>query len=380
MDTTGAGASAGRRGWLAASTLLAAPPAAAQLRGPPRDLALAEPAFPIPPGFPQPITARGNALHGADGARAVRHGACIADVAWIAGRNDRQLGFFDHRLFSMASAWGCDMLRLSVMPAIWRRLGEAHALSAIDASIAYARRCGMYVSICWHGIGFPPEDRYMPLRDMSHGLLFDTTTPEMRRFWTRIAQRYGQNPVVCWFELFNEPQAFQPDGRPVLQHTDAHWLAWRDWAEAMVDTIRQHAPAKTVVVGGLQFSYDLSFARRMPVRRDNIAYATHPYPNSNWRVPWQRAFLEPAAALPVIVSEFGWDHRDHPERAMRGGSRPYRQEIMEAMDRAGLGWTAWCFSHAFTPALLANADFQPSPDFGDAIRAELLRRRQPPRV
>ena len=365
----------GRRLLLAGSGMLAATTALAQGTLP-RDITAARPAFALMPGFPQRLVARGNGIYAADGRRMTLRGLCIPDVAWIARRNDRQMGYFDARLFTTAAAWGSDILRLSIMPAVWRRLGEAAVMATLNAAVAYARRVGMYVSICWHGIGFPPTDRYMTLRDPAFGPLYDTTTPEMRRFWQRVAGQFANEDVVAWFELFNEPQFINEDGRPALRHTDAMWLAFRDWAEAMVEGIRAAAPHKPVVVGGLQFAYDLSFASRNPLRQPNIAYATHPYPTANWSVPWAKAFLEPSQHLPVVASEFGWDERDHPERALRGGRGPYRQEVIAAFERAQLGWQAWCFSHIFTPSLLTSAEFTTSDDFGRFVQEELQRRKR----
>ncbi len=341
----------------------------------PRDVLEVAPAFPIPRDYPSAMHVAGNRLLRASGQPAVLRGACVPAVAWIAQRNDSQMGFFDNRMFNAASAWGCDILRLSVMPAVWRRAGRVTVLGILDAAVAYARHCGLYLSICWHGIGFPPEARSMTLNDRALGPLYAASEPEMRAFWRAIAQRYGDNPVVSHFELYNEPQFIQRDGRPALQHDRAMWLALRDWAEAMTDLIREDAPRKPICMGGLQFAYDLSFALRDPLRRTNILYATHPYPDANWRLSWQDAFLEPSRHFPVMITEFGWDHRDHPEARMRGGGAPYRQALMRAADAHGLGWQAWAFSHSFTPALLLNPRFAPAPDFGDFVRGQLLRHR-----
>ncbi len=350
--------------------------AATAPRDNPTDISRARPSFPIPRNFPQPMATRGNGIFGADGRQQLLRGVCIPDIAWIAERNDAQLGFFDHRLFNAAASWGSDIIRLSIMPAIWRALGEAHVLRVLDACVGYARRCGLYLSICWHGIGFPTTGRYKRLVDITHGPLFDTTEAEMRRFWQVIAERYGRQHVIAWFELFNEPQFINADGSLATQHTPEMWEDFRGWAEAMIDAIRVIAPAKPICVGGLQFAYDLSFAGQSPVQRPNILYATHPYPDSNWRVPWSTAFLEPGERLPVVASEWGWDSELHPEASMRGGSDLYRMEIMQALDRAAMGWQAWSFSHAFPPRLLADAEYAPSAEYGAFVRVMLTLRKR----
>lgn len=83
--------------------------------------------------------------------------------------------------------------------------------------------------------------------------------------------------------------------------------------------------------------------------------------------------------MPVIASEFGWDERNHPPGALRadgstGGGR-YQEAILNAFDQPAMGWQAWCFSHLFTPALLANPQFEPSGDFGAHVRQALQLRK-----
>ncbi len=342
----------------------------------PADLELARPGFPLAADFPSGIVTRNNGIFTKAGRQLFLRGVAVPEVAWIAQRNDEQMGFFDHRLFNAAADWGCDILRLSVMPAVWRRAGEAHVMRALDMSVAYARRCGLYLSICWHSIGFPPTERYKDLTDVHYGPLFETTTAETRDFWTRIAARYAKEDVVAYFDLFNEPQYILPDGNLATEHTEPMWVAYREWVEGLVDAIRVHAPEKPVCVGGLQFAYDLSMAPDLPIRRPNVIYATHPYPDSNWRLPWSRAFLEPGEKLPVIATEFGWDRQHHPESSLRSSNGLYRDLLLNALDQAAMGWQAWCFSHIFTPALLANNGFEPSAEYGTYVRHALLERKR----
>jgi len=343
---------------------------------PPGDIALARPAFPLPRDFPTAMVTRNNGLFTIGGRQQFLRGVAVPEVAWIANRHDEQMGFFDHRMFNAAADWGCDLLRLSIMPALWTQLGEAEVLRTLDASVAYAKRCGMYLSICWHGIGFPPTERYKSLIDVRYGELLQTSTAQTHAFWRSMARRYWNEPVVAFFELFNEPQYINADGSLATEHTEPMWVAWRDWCETCIDDLRRIAPLKPVAVGGLQFGYDLSFAPDLPVRRPNVIYATHPYPDSNWRVPWSRAFLEPGQRLPVMATEFGWDDANHPQAAMRGETGRYQEAILAAFDQAAMGWQAWCFNHTFTPSLLADTQFAPSPGFGDFVMQALQLRKR----
>ncbi|MBL6454431.1 cellulase family glycosylhydrolase [Belnapia sp. T6] len=343
---------------------------------PPEDLDAPETPWPVPAHYPQHFRTYGNTIIDGAGLPRIFRGVAAPDVLWLSQRQDEKLGRFNRDLFRAAAEWRADLVRISIMPAVLRFQGEAVMFRVLDAAVAYARRYGLYLVLCFHSIGFPPDGRYTDLRDPFYGDLYATSGAEMYRFWQAVARRYAGNPVVAFYELFNEPTTVNLDRTPSNEPGIAPWLRWRDFTESLVDAIRLVDFRKPIIVGGLQYGYDLSFAPQAPVRRDNIVYATHPYANSDWRIGWEEAFLAPARQLPVIATEFGWHETDHPESAYRGAGR-YREAIFQAFDRARIGWLAWCFSHSFTPALLQDARSYRPTEYGLVV-LNALRERAPP--
>jgi len=65
---------------------------------------------------------------------------------------------------------------------------------------------------------------------------------------------------------------------------------WRDKAEEIIDLIRTNEPKRTVLVGGVNWGYDLSGALTQPVRRQNVVYVTHPYPGKKREKSFRAAF------------------------------------------------------------------------------------------
>ena len=240
--------------------------------------------------------------------------------------------------------------------------------------MAYAKHYGLYLIINFHSIGYPPDERYLKLTDWFYGDLYQTDPAEFRAFWQAVARRYAGNPTVAFYELFNEVAPLNPDRTPApLAEAPDTWTRWRDRAETEIDRIRSIDPAKPIIVGGLQYGYDLSQAAAAPVRRPNLIYATHPYAGSDWRLDWETAFLAPARALPVLATEFGWDETLHPEASNKAPGR-YRDAILQAFDSAGIGWIAWSFSHEFRPSLLKDAtSFTPS-EFGQVVKDAMTAR------
>ena len=341
--------------------------------GPP-DLNAPETPLPVPADYPQRFRTDGNRIVDQAGRTRVLRGVAVPEVVWIAQRQDRQIGFFDRRLFRAAAEWRAETMRISVLPALWRRHGAAEVFRVIDWSVAYARRYGIYLVICFHSIGYPPDETYKSLEDWRYGELYQTSQAEIRSFWEQVARRYRDEPAIAFYELFNEPVRQDTPGRFDYDTSEEDWTRLRDWSEGLIDAIRVHDPVRPVILGGLEFGYNLRHAVAHPVRRPNVAYASHPYAGSDWNVSWEDAFLAPARRLPVIATEFGFANDGHPETAHRGPGR-YRDAIMAAFDQAGIGWTAWSFSHSFPPSLLADPErFTPSPEWGAFIQQALAAR------
>jgi len=308
-----------------------------------------------------------------DGHEVVLRGLALGDPLWLAMGEDPDIGRWDETLFHAARSWGARVVRLSIHPAVWRRYGATRALAPLDQAIAWARRHRLYLIIDFHSVGYPPDEDYMRMRDIVFGDLYKTSRREIRAFWRTMAWHYGKEPVIAFFELFNEP-ARDAEGNFPAENTAEDWKDWREFNEGLIDEIRPFAPDKPVLVGGFQFAYDLSYVRRWPVRRDNVIYATHVYPESAWKITWDEAFGDLKKTHPVFLSEFGFGD-EKPESLYKGDTR-FRDAIITYVEERKIGWTALAFSAAFTPRLLADEYFTPSEQ--GAFIKDVLRRSERP--
>ena len=342
--------------------------------GGPPDLNAPEDRLPVPADYPQAFRTQGRQIIDQAGRPRILRGVAVPEALWLAQRQDDQIGYFDRRLFRAAAEWRADIMRISILPALYRTHGPAETMRVLEWSVAYARRYGIYLIICFHSIGSPPDETYKSLRDWRYGELYETSQAEILDFWQRVARRFRDERAVAFYELINEPVRQNGPQQWDYQTTVEDWTGLRDWAERLADQIRAIDPNKPLILGGLEFGYNLRHAVAHPVRRPNIVYASHPYAGSDWNLSWEEAFLAPARSIPVLATEFGWGAGGHAEASHRGPGR-YRDDIFRAFDQAGIGWTAWSFSHSFPPSLLAGPrGFQPSDDYGAVVRAALLAR------
>ncbi len=323
--------------------------------------------------FPQQYIVKGNKIVDESGDEMIFRGVNAEDPVWQGSELDPDIGIWKEENFKVMREWGATLVRLPIHPATWRKLGVDKSFGFIDQAIAWAEKFNMYVIIDFHSIGFMPENDFMDLRDFEFGQLYETTREEMFEFWDLVSKRYFNNDVVVFYELFNEPALDSVLDFPA-EFTIDDWLVWKKFNEDVIDAIRINDPDKAVIVSGFQFAYDLSFVPDAPIERPNVVYATHPYPDANWKTDWDKAFGNVKADFPVIATELGFDSDEKPEEIFNdnGGKGLYRDEIMSFLEDKKISWTAWAFSHAFTPALLLDLDFTPS-ESGEFFRKIMLK-------
>ena len=191
-------------------------------------------------------------------------------------------------------------------------------------------------------------------------------------FWKEVAAIYKDHPAVI-FDLYNEPY-------------HVSWDVWRDGGrvsekdkdgtkhefeaagmQAMLDTVRSTGAKNVVIVGGLDWSYDLSgFLKgyRLDDRRGNgIIYANHSYPFKGDTVEQWLAKMEAATkTLPVIVSEFG------PPGTKE---EPWLRRVLQALEDHQWDWTAWDMHPAASPCLIQDWKYTPTSFFGQWVKLAL---------
>ena len=170
------------------------------------------------------------------------------------------------------------------------------------------------------------------------------------------------------FELYNEPH-------------DVSWSVWRSGGTAssgfqavgmqqLYDAVRATGAQNLVIIGGLDWAYDLSGVPANRIDGYNIAYATHPY-NAPGKQPvlWDSAWGFLTETDPIIVTEFG-----DTETAC---ATDYSAALIQYADAHVTSWTAWAWypGGCSFPALIDDWSATPSAfGHGRQGRAAQLRR------
>lgn len=276
---------------------------------------------------------------------------------------------WDESYYRHLAEWGATLVRIPIHPQLWRTNTIEENFRILDQTLAWVSENRMYAILDFHSIGYPPAEDF----ETSYGGIYLTSTDEWKQFWRDISRHYRDDKTVAFYELFNEPvfPGYAFDVQSVYS-TQSDWMGWRDSVEEMVGIIRQTDRQKIILVGGLTWAYDLSYALTAPVRAENIVYSTHPYPNSNWHTSWQNSFGKLKEKYPVMVTEFGFEISGDKAESKYKGDHRYRDDIMRFLDEKKISWVAWSFSNKWIPALLADKDGNPN-EAGHFFRDRLRR-------
>jgi endoglucanase len=305
----------------------------------------------------------GNTVCTTAGTAHLFHGVDRPSLEWAS--TGERLSAADFRLMG---TWKANVVRIALNQDFWLA-GSKYADPAyparVDSAVNWAESAGLDVILDLHwsdaGVlgGCDPSGNCQQVMADANSITF----------WTEVAGRYKNDGRVL-FELYNEPH-------------DVTWGVWKSggssgegWTAAgmqqLYKAVRDTGANNLVVIGGLNYAFDLSGVAANRIDGYNIVYATHPY-NTSGRAPstWDHAWGYLTATDPVIVTEFG----DSGSAAGDGGTvcaSAYSQELITYADAHNAGWTAWAWfpGGCGFPSILADWSGTPNAP-GVVVKAAL---------
>ncbi len=292
------------------------------------------------------LTVEGNKFVDEDGNQVMLRGVSFSDPDRL-----ENLGQWNKAYFAKAKEWGANVVRFPVHPSAWRDRGVFQYLQLIDQGISWANELEMYVIIDWHSIGNLKTELFQ-------NPMYNTSLTETLRFWQTISNRYKNNPVVAFYEVFNEPTRYNGTlGR-------MSWEEYKTMIEEIIYVIYAHDDTVIPLVGGFNWAYDLTYVRENPIDAEGIAYVAHPYPQKReqpWEEKWEEDFGFVADTYPMIATEFGFMDADGPGAHIPViGDEVYGEAIISYFEKKGISWTAWVFDPQWSPQLFRTWDFIPT--------------------
>jgi aryl-phospho-beta-D-glucosidase BglC (GH1 family) len=258
------------------------------------------------------------------------------------------------------ASWNANVVRVALNQDFWIAASpqfDPNYVTLIDSVVRWAESAGLDVilDLHWSDAGV--------LGSCTSGCQQMMPDVNSITFWSEVATRYGGDARVL-FELYNEPH-------------DVSWAIWKSGGatntgyqavgmQQLYDTVRATGAQNLVLIGGLDWGYDLSGVPANRIDGYNIAYVTHPY-NSPGRRPrnWDSSWGFLTQTDPVIVTEFG--------TATSDCITDYTAQLIAYADAHAASWTAWAWypGGCEFPALIDDWSATPSAS-GAIVKSALL--------
>lgn len=306
--------------------------------------------------------------------------------------------------YSVMNSWGANVVRLPVAQDCWLNdpsnpSYDSSYETTVDDQVQAAMQNNMDIIIDLHGSdqgSYSVGQACLTANRNCEQILPDQHSVT---FWQQVAAKYANSPNVI-FELYNEPHPGQNPASP----TSTDWASWLNGntcstsatnsqcggavspsypavgMQALYNAVRASA-ANIVIIGGLNWSYDLSMAASYTIPNGtNIVYNTHPYSDKTSNpgpAAWQTAFGYLAATYPVIATEFGFNNQGQTTTPATPGATDcnssFDSTFIQYANQQGpspvpanmLSWTAWAFYFAGSdecgyPALIYDSNYDPN--------------------
>ncbi len=319
---------------------------------------------PTATGGPPSLKVAGNRLKTSEGAAVRLEGVNIASLEWKAQG--------DNVLKSVAVAiddWGANIIRLPLSQDRW--FGKAKEQN--DGGAAYrklvkqvvdavaARKCYVILDLHW-------SDCNVWGQNIGQHCMPDDNS---LAFWEAVAPIYANHPAVL-FGLYNEPFGVSweiwRNGGSVTENIGKGKVTYHTpGMQKLVDTIRSKGAKNVIVVGGLDWAYDLRGIGKGFALTDatgaGILYDTHIYP---WKRNWDQYVTVVLEKHAVLVGECGCESDGKNE-----DPKTWAPKILDYIEKHQLNWTAWDLHPAAGPSLIKDWKYTPTPGWGVPVQKAL---------
>ncbi|MBW3637941.1 MAG: glycoside hydrolase family 5 protein [Armatimonadetes bacterium] len=326
-----------------------------------------------PAKFPSELRVVGNKILNKEGKEVWLQGVNIMSLDWSATG--------ERVLLSTKVAiedWKSNIIRLAVKEKYWfgkdssQKDGGKAYRELVDAVVNLAANRGVYV-----------------LLDLHH---YRAARQEDADFWKDAAARYKDHPALI-FDLLNEPHgtsweiwrnggfvpvkkegvdetAFLTEEEKIKNNAGFRGVGM----QGLLNAARSTGAKNVVLVGGLDYGYDLSGVLNGFALEDKdgngIIYGSHIYP---WKSGYQKKIIDIVEKHPVLFGENGGNVK-------KIGFIPASQQedveiwvprFLGIVQKYKIHWTGFSFHPKASPVLISDWDYTPTPEWGALAKRAL---------
>ena len=329
-------------------------------------------------GIDGPYHTQGNLILGADNRPYLFHGVARDDLEYRCagdGHYTQQelayMGLGDNT--ANTTYWGGNIVRLPLSENYWLYGSPSQGCSSAQYHTVLKRVVDILTSL---NLNVMLDLQWTNAGGQSPGAGDAWSMPDQDSvtFWQQVASIYKNYRNVL-FEIYNEPHwlnnwtcwrngcAIVGDYSGLTGHDHSRYNYQAVGMQTLLDTIRQSGANNLVIVGGIDWGFDLSQLSTYHLKGTNVVYDTHPY-SYKAKLPahWDTAFGQISASYPVISAESGeYDCQS-----------TYVSQLFSYFDAHDIGWISWAWAPPWGdackyPRLVTDLTGKPTPEMGQFV-------------
>ncbi len=330
------------------------------------------------------LRVKGNKIVDPDGREVRLYGLNCPSLEWKPAGDNMPMA-----VITAFDEWEANLVRLPMNQDYW----FGHDPSQNDGGEAYRRLIAEIVEIAQERKKYI----WLDLHWSNGGTEWGANTGQHKMpdknslvFWESVAQEYRNHPYVL-FGLYNEPYGVSWDvwknGGMVSESSEVTENGKKSvktlkyeavGMQTLIDAIRAQGANNLIIVGGLDWGFDLSRAADEKYRLvdtpegNGIVLDTHPYPWKNKN--WSQLIDKAGEHYPVIVGEFGTGPaKNDPDKPDEYYFKNYHETLFDWIEKNNYSFAAWSFHPSAGPCLIKGWNYEPTPYHGVYVRDFLIK-------
>ena len=248
---------------------------------------------------------------------------------------------------------GANAVKVPICPAYWQSK-KNYCEEILNPIVALTKKLNLYCCLDWHAQGNPYKNETREENQMINGYKkYDANKDVAIDALRTLSKRYGKEKHIM-FEIFSMPIDIEND-------------KWREISQKFVSVVRENSN-NIIIVDGTNWSSDLSWILKNPIKSKNIIYGRAYYPQEMFQD--LTIVLKVKEEYPVIFPECGYTKEGY----FKGIKEDYAMKLKRYIFENNIGFFAWAYHPKRVPIILNSWNPNDLSEWGKFLKEELLRK------
>lgn len=247
---------------------------------------------------------------------------------------------------------GANAVKVPICPAYWQ-LNENYCKEILNPIVSLTKKLELYCCLDWHAQGNPYTNK---TREFGNELIrgyekYDAKKEVAFSALEKLSKLYGKEKHII-FDVFSMPIDIKNED-------------WVNISQKFVEVVRKNSN-NIIIINGTNWSSDLSWTLKNPIKSKNIVYGVAYYPLEMFQDFTN--ILKVKEKYPVIFPECGYTLDGY----FKGTKEDYGMKLKKHISKDKFGFFAWVYHPKRVPIILNSWDPDDLTEWGLFLKNELL--------